>query len=29
MFKAWASGFTDADSYPIDARGVTYFWGFR
>jgi hypothetical protein len=28
LFKAWATGFNDPDSYPVDARGVTYYWGF-
>jgi hypothetical protein len=28
LFKAFASGYTDADQYPVDARGVTYYWGF-
>lgn len=27
-FKAFVSGFTDADDYRIDARGLTYYWGF-
>jgi len=28
MARAVVSGFTDSDEYPIDARGLTYYWGF-
>lgn len=28
MFQAWGSGWRDPDNYPVDGRGVTYFWGF-
>jgi hypothetical protein len=28
LFQSWASGYTVPDSYPVDGRGVTYYWGF-
>jgi len=28
LLKAWASGFTDSNSYPIDQRAGLYYWGF-
>jgi hypothetical protein len=28
LVKASISGFADADAYPVDARGLTYYWGF-
>jgi hypothetical protein len=28
LFRSWGSGYTVPDSYPVDGRGVTYYWGF-
>jgi hypothetical protein len=28
LFQAFVSSYTDADSYPVGARGPTYYWGF-
>jgi hypothetical protein len=28
LIKAFGSGFSITDSYPVDFRGVTYYWGF-
>jgi hypothetical protein len=28
LARAAVSGFSDHDEYPIDARGLTYYWGF-
>ena len=28
MLQSWESGYTVPDSYPVDGRGVTYYWGF-
>ena len=28
LFRSWGAGYTVPDSYPVDGRGVTYYWGF-
>jgi hypothetical protein len=28
LFQSWGSGYTVPDSYPVDGRGVTYYWRF-
>src|SRR5262249_386373 len=28
VVKGWATGFTDPNSYPVDALGVQFYWGF-
>ncbi len=28
LFQSWGNGFTTENSYPVDQRGVNYYWGF-
>ncbi len=28
LFQSWGNGFTTESSYPVDQRGVNYYWGF-
>ncbi len=28
LFQSWSNGFTTENSYPVDERGVNYYWGF-